>query len=81
MTQNEAIDILIQEQLHEEHALLDLIYERQQNQRNISITVTPNTELIIGPGDEVSRYGHYLQVKNNNDLKYLINTGNIIYIK
>lgn len=77
-----AIDLLINEQLNEEHALLDLIFKRQQENRNITIIVTPNTELLIGPHDTVSKYGHYIQVSTDNkETKYLINTHNIIYVK
>lgn len=76
-----SVDLLIHEQLSEEHALLDLIYERQQNKKNITITVEPNTELLIGPNDDVSKYGHHIIVKNNKETKYLINTHKIIYIK
>lgn len=77
-----SVDLLINEQLGEEHALLDLIYERQQAKRNITIIVEPNTELLIGPNEDVSKYGHYLLVfQNNSEKKYLINTDKIIYIK
>jgi len=77
----ESIDILIHEQINEEHALLDLIFERQNENRNMTITVTPNTELLISPTDDVIRYGHYIIIKEDTETKYLINTNNIIYIK
>ena len=76
-----SVDLLIHEQLGEEHALLDLIYERQQYKKNITITVEPNTKLLIEPNDDVTKYGHNLVVKNNNETKYLINTNKIIYTK
>ena len=76
------VELLIHEQLSEDHALLDLLFERQQNGRNLTLTVEPNTELLIGPNDNTLKHGHYLIVQQDNgETKYLINTNKIIYIK